>query len=348
MPIRLLFVGLSVFALINLTYAYQPDTLQRFEFSEIHMGTQFRLIFYASSEKIAKKAAKKAFAKVAKLNSIMSDYDPASELRKLCAKAGGAPIKVSQELFTILSRAKALSKSSKGAFDPTVGPVSKLWWRSRKTIKLPDDEKLREALARVGIDKMILNEETRTVQLIVEGMLLDLGGIAKGFAADAVLDVLRGFGITRAMVIAGGDVATADAPPGKSGWTVGIGPLRDPSSKPKVLLSLENLAVSTSGDIEQYVVIGGKRYSHIVDPRTGLGLSGRSSVTVVAKTCTESDSLATTVSVLGPKKGLEFLKRHNGSEAYVVREMEGHKLRTWRTSGFNKYVVSEKESQKNN
>lgn len=311
--------------------------LRRYEFSEPHMGTTFRLAFYAPSEAAAEKAAQAAFARVAELDHIMSDYKPTSELRRLCAKAGGAPVKVSPDLYNVLSRAAVLSKQSTGAFDVTVAPVVKLWRRARRTRKLPDPQELREALALVGSDKMKLDPVRRTVQLLLMDMLLDLGGIAKGYAADAVLQVLRSFGITRALVAAGGDIAVSDAPPDSSGWKIAVGPLRDPTDKPKHHLFLKNAAVSTSGDVEQFVVIDGKRYSHIVDPHTGLGLIGRSSVSVVAPTCTASDSLATTISVLGPEKGFRLIKDRPGVAVLFVRENEQGELEEIATKNFARF-----------
>jgi thiamine biosynthesis lipoprotein len=315
--------------------------LQRYEFSEPHMGTTFRLVFYAPSKAVAEKAAKAAFARIAELDDIMSDYKPASELRRLCEKAGGAPVKVSPDLYKILARSQELSQQSDGAFDVTVAPVVKLWRRARRTRKLPDPQELREALARVGSDKMKLDPVRRTVQLLLMGMLLDLGGIAKGYAADAVLEVLRSFGITRALVAAGGDIAVGEAPPDNSGWKIAVGPLRDPTDRPKHHLFLKNAAVSTSGDVEQFVVIDGKRYSHIVNPRTGLGLVGRSSVSVVAPNCTASDSLATAISVLGPEKGFRLIKDRPGVAVLFVRENEQEQLVEIATKNFARFEASQ-------
>src|SRR5207253_10014235 len=168
----------------------------------------------------------------------------------------------------------------------------------------------------VGYDKIQLNSPDRTVQLTVEGMLLDLGAIAKGYAAEAALEVLRRYGLTRALVAASGDIAAGDPPPGTRGWKVGIAPLDDPNAEPSRFVLLNHAAVSTSGDTEQYVEIDGKRYSHIVDPHTGIGVTRRSSATVVARDGTTADGLDTAVSVLGPEEGLGLIEATDGAALF--------------------------------
>src|SRR5205807_2426091 len=155
-----------------------------------------------------------AFARVASLDASMSDYRQESELMRLCAKAGGPPVRVSDELFFVLRRAEEVSRRSDGAFDVTVGPVVRLWRRARRTQKLPDRDQLAQALARVGYKNVRLDARARTVQLLKPGMQLDLGGIAKGYAADEALKALKKHGVTRALVAAGGDVAMSGPPPG--------------------------------------------------------------------------------------------------------------------------------------
>jgi thiamine biosynthesis lipoprotein len=315
-------------------------SLNRFTFTEAHMGTRFKIIVYASDEAAANQAAKAAFERIAELDGIMSDYRPASELMQLCKKAGGEPVKVSEDLFYVLSKAQQVAERSEGAFDVTVGPVVRLWRVARRTRQLPDADKLKKALDLVSYKNVRIDEKNRTVQLLKPGMQLDLGGIAKGYSADEALKVLAKHGIENALVAAGGDIAVSGAPPDARGWTIGIAPLEDPDSKPKRYLLLRDMAVSTSGDAEQHVEIDGKRYSHIVDPKTGLGLIGRQSVTVVARRGIDSDSLTKVVSVWGPKRGLEFIEQIPGVSAYVVRKTdEGEE--TYQTKDFPKLLKSE-------
>jgi thiamine biosynthesis lipoprotein len=295
--------------------------LERHTFAEPHMGTRIQITVYAADEATARRAARAAFDRVAALDGIMSDYRPTSELMRLCQQAGGEPVRVSEDLFQVLSRSQDLSRRSGGAFEVTVGPVVRLWRAARKDRKLPEAGELARARELGGFDKVKLDPKARTVQLTRAGMQLDLGGIAKGYAADAAQAVLKKHGITRALVAAGGDIVVSGPPPGREGWSVGIAPLERPG-KPARSLVLRDAAVSTSGDIEQFVEIDGKRYSHIVDPKTGLGLVGRSSVTVLAPCGTASDGLATAVSVLGPERGLKLIEETEGAAAYIVRKMD--------------------------
>jgi thiamine biosynthesis lipoprotein len=299
-----------------------PPALERFSFQEPHMGTLFRVVVYARDEASAKAAAKEAFARCAQLNAIMSDYLSTSELTRLCAKAGGPPVKVSDELFAVLSRSQQVARDSGGAFDVTVGPVVRLWREARKTRRMPAPEKLKAARALVGYENVELDEKARTVRLLKPGMQLDLGGIGKGYAADEMLKVLARHGLKSAMVVAGGDVTVGDAPPGKNGWVVAIAPIDAKKEGPRYL-TLANAAVSTSGDAEQYVEIGGVRYSHIVDPRTGIGLVGRMSATVVAPDGITADSLTKVVAILGPEKGFPVLEKERGVSGRFVRKDDG-------------------------
>ncbi len=199
--------------------------LTRHTFTEPHMGTRFRIIVYAANPDAAGKAAKDAFARIASLNATMSDYDKTSELMRLCDKAGGPPEPVSKELFFVLCRAQEVSRQSSGAFDVTVGPVVKLWRTARKLRKLPDAEKLAAARALVDWRNVRLDKDKQTVQLLKAGMQLDLGGIAKGYAADEALAVLQKHGIDRALVAAGGDIAVSGPPAGADGWRIAIATL---------------------------------------------------------------------------------------------------------------------------
>jgi thiamine biosynthesis lipoprotein len=323
----------------TLSVAVSAENLPaRFEFSQPRMGTLFRIVLYADGEPKAKQASQAAFARIAELDNIMSDYKPASELMKLCKKAGGDPVRVSADLFAVLERAQEIGRKTDGAFDVTVGPIVRLWRKARRTRKLPDAEELKRALALVGYEKMKLDPAKRTVQLLVMGMLLDLGGIAKGYAADAALEVLRGHGIRRALVAAGGDIRVGEPPPGKRGWKIGIAPLKKPADPPDHFVLLVNAGVSTAGDAHQFVEIDGKRYSHIVDPRTGQALQGRRSVTVIAANDTTADVLDTALCVLGPERGLKLIEAGNGLAALYVFENDG-KVITRPSKRFAQYQV---------
>jgi thiamine biosynthesis lipoprotein len=315
----------------------QPE-LKRFEFTQVHMGTQFRIVLYAADETVAKKAADAAFARIAELDGIMSDYRPASELMQLCKKAGGEAVPVSEDLFNAIARALEISRLTDGAFDITVGPVVRLWRRARRLMTMPDPDELGQALKLVGYKQVQIDAGNRTVRLTSKGILLDLGGIGKGFAAKEALEVLRRHGIRRALVAGGGDIVVGDAPPGASGWRIGIAPLDNPLATPSHYLSLANGGVSTSGDTEQYVVIDGRRYSHIVDPKTGLGLTARMSCTVVVTGGATADGLATGLCVLGPERGLKVIEEIDGAAAlYLIASDDGSSM--VESKRFNAFTV---------
>lgn len=286
----------------------EPASYARFEFAQLRMGTRFRIVLYAPDAPTAASAGHAAFDRIAKLDDIMSDYRPTSELMLLCQRAGGPPVKVSEDLFRVLAKSQEIAERSNGAFDVTVSPVVRLWRQARLRRELPSPQDLAQALRLLDYRNLRLDVKRHTAQLLKPGMLLDLGGIAKGDAADQAIALLKQRGIRRALVAAGGDIAVSGPPPGRTGWLIAIAPLDQPGRTPTRYFLLHNGAVSTSGDTEQHMDVGGVRYSHIIDPKTGMGLTGHSSVTVVAPDGITSDSLATAVSVLGAKQGVELIK----------------------------------------
>jgi thiamine biosynthesis lipoprotein len=296
--------------------------LVRFEFRETHMGSEFKLVLYTKEEASARRASKLVFDRVAELDRKLSDYDPESELMRLCDRAGDQPVPVSDDLFRVLARAQEISRRTNGAFDVTVNPVVRLWRRARRERRLPDPEALEKARALVGYRNVLLDDRNRTVQLAKPGMKLDLGGIAKGFASDEAIQLLKGQGIDRALVGADGDIVVSGPPPGTRGWTIAIAAL-DPKEAETRFLRLHDCAVSTAGDAERYVEIGGVRYSHIVNPKTGLGMIERASVTVVAADGATADSLDTATYVLGPEEGLPIIDATAGAAGLFLRLRDG-------------------------
>ncbi|MDW8290933.1 MAG: FAD:protein FMN transferase [Armatimonadota bacterium] len=287
--------------------------LHRYQYSQMAMGVQVTITLYAPDQATAERACAAALERIAEIEQIASDYRPDSELMRLCAQAGGAPVRVSEELFTLLQRAQALAQRTGGAFDITVGPYVQLWRRARRTGQFPTGEELREARGRVGYDKIVLDEQERTVRLLVPGMRLDLGGIAKGYALDCALRVLQQHGIHHALLEAGGDIVAGLAPPGTAGWRIRV----ENAAPERQWVYLARGAISSSGDTEQYVEHEGKRYSHIVDPRTGWGLTTRVAATVIARDGITSDSLATALCVLGKQEGMRLIRAMPGVRAYI-------------------------------
>lgn len=285
------------------------------------MGVPFRIVLYAPSRTNADAVASAAFRRIARLNDILSDYDTDSELNRLCRTAGqGVAVPVSPDLWNVLVRAQETARQSGGAFDITVRPVVSLWRNARREGKFPEARRLAEARALVGWTNLILNPSNHSAQLLLPDMRLDLGGIAKGYAVDEAMKVLQAQGIHRALVSGGGDLVVSAAPPGQKGWRIEIAPLDVPNAPGKKFVLLSHCALATSGDVFQHVELDGKRYSHIVDPRTGFGLTDHSLVTIIARDCTTADALATAVSVLGPGEGIPLVQRSRGAAAYILRK----------------------------
>jgi thiamine biosynthesis lipoprotein len=301
-----------------------PAPLRRFEFSRPQMGVPFRIVLYASDTNTAHAAAEAAFARVSALNDKLSDYEYDSELSRLSRSSGsGTNVPVSPELWLVLSRAQDLAARTDGAFDVTVGPFVSLWRKARREKRLPDPERLAEARAAVGYRHLVLDPKHRTALLRQPFMRLDLGAIAKGYAADEALKTLRLRGVRRAMVAAAGDIAAGDPPPGKTGWRIAIAALDVTNAPPERHVLIRNCGLSTSGDLFQHLEIDGVRYSHIVDPRTGLGLTDHSLITVIARDDITADSLDTAVSVLGPERGLKLVEQTGGAALHLVRKPGG-------------------------
>lgn len=293
--------------------ALPSPALERFEATEPHMGTLFRLVVYSPDVHLANQALRSAFLHISQLDSILSDYQPNSELNRLCDSAYERPITVSHDLARVLDRSLQLSRQTDGAFDVTAGPLIKLWRQARQTRRLPDPAAVAAARSRTGYTNVALNG--RAVRLLQPGMQIDLGGVAKGYAADQALRTLRSFGLTRALVAASGDIAVGLPPPDQPGWRIAVEPRPGVSRT----LVLKNAAVSTSGDTEQYIELNGTRYSHIVDPRTGLGLTDSVGVTVTARQGFDADPLATAIALVGPVRGLTLLKQTPNAAALIVQ-----------------------------
>jgi FAD:protein FMN transferase len=301
---------------------------QRFEFAQPHMGTTFRIVLYAEDPAAAERASDAAFARIADLDRRLSDYRDDSELMVACREAASRPVPLSPDVFDVLQAAQALARRTGGAFDVTAGLLTRAWRRARRIGERPSEKELAAARAATGYRLLTLEARDRSLRLAREGMRLDVGGIGKGYAADRALEVLAAHGIRRAMVAAGGDVRAGEAPPGAPGWRVAVAPLG--TERPVEDLLLVDAAVSTSGDAEQWVEIGGVRYSHMIDPRSGEPLTGRRSVTVVARDATTSDMLATAAGVLGPEDGARLVAE-TGQASLLFGLDSGHGI-GWTTS----------------
>ena len=299
--------------------------------SHVSMGTTYGIQLYGTGRGDLPLVAERAFDEVDRIDRLMSVYKRNSSVSFINRRAGREPVLVEPELFDFLQRCLAFSRQSQGAFDVTVQPLMKVWGFFGGPGRLPSERELRNALQTVGYRKLSLDPGRRTVQFLREGMALDLGGIAKGYAVDRVVSLLREYRIESALVSAGGStVFGLGTPPGKTAWRVRV---RDPVSprdpqKSALAVSLENQCLSISGSYENSFVREGVTYSHIMDPRTGRPVQGLLSVAVVAGSGMEGDALDNALFVMGPEKARSYLKRYPQVQAYyfVPREEKGWEM----------------------
>jgi thiamine biosynthesis lipoprotein len=308
------------------------------------MGTEVTVTAWDAAGTPEETAAgvEKAFRRMTDLEAVLSRHKEDSELSRLNRAAGKGPVRVSAELWTVIEAAGKAWKASGGAFDPTVGPLVLLWIRAGKENRLPSDEEIARALALVGFDKVALDPAGRMAAL-PEGFSLDLGGIAKGYIVDEAARVLREAGLGNAIVEAGGDLAAFGARPDGSAWRIGI---QDPAAGERVdarfaeILAVSGRGVTTSGHYRRFTTIEGKRYSHILDPKTGRPVSQAVlSVTVVAADAVTADGLSTAVAVLGAAKGLAMVESLGGAEALVLLAGKDGGFEVRETKGMGAYKV---------
>lgn len=265
---------------------------------------------------------KEAFALLRDLDLKLSHYRPDSEISRISQMAYESPVRVSDATFEVLVKGRQFYDITRGAFDITLLPLVKLWGFYEGRPRFPDQVRLQQALARTGTAYLILNSTTKQVRLSRPGMGLDLGGIAKGYACDRVVSLLKEKQVKGALINIGGTLygfgRRADGRP----WKVGVCHPREPGAVIATLI-LEDLALATSGDYENYFFFEGKRYSHILDPRTGMPVQGIASVSVVAPSATEADAWSTALFVLGTQQGALVLRDYPHIQALIVEEKEG-------------------------
>ena len=319
----LLVLGLDLLGIPASLLGANPP-LKKYEYSLPRMGTIFRIEMYSAQETQASKAAEAAFARAEELEQIMSDYRPDSELMRLAREGSAAPFPVSSDLYNVLAKSIRTSELSRGVFDVSVGPLVNLWRGARKTRRLPDPGEIAKAKALVDYRNIELNPANHTVFLKRAGMMLDLGAIGKGYAADQMLAVIESQGIHQAMVQAGGEVIVGDPPPGSSGWKVGVDSADGDAGEAPCTLLLHDAAVSTSGDEHQFMELNGHRYSHVINPATGWALEGESSTTVIASESVTADALCTTFSLMSVADGMRSAETLPGVSVLWVRRVGGN------------------------
>ncbi len=303
------FCKINIFLLLFYFPVLSPAQEKRYEYTENHMGSPFRIVFYAENDELAGRASRAVFDRIRQLNTIMSDYLDGSEINRLSQQSGARrAVPVSPELFAIISQSVTISRNTGGCFDITLGPVIRLWRNAMLTRKFPDTVEIKKALKKTGYKKVKQDKGTQAIRLTKNGMRLELGAIGKGYAADECIAGLRSMGITSALADAGGDLALAGPPPGRRGWKIDV-TSGDPRDSVRVL-ELAHAGIATSGATYRYLDHGGKRYSHIVDPKTGLGLTNPLRSTVIAATGSEADALSTAFAVADPAARTRILANY--------------------------------------
>ena len=309
---------------------------------QIVMGTFARVVVVAESHNAGLNCIRAAIAEINKVDKLMSDYKSKSDIGRVNEEAAEVPVAVSESTYEVLQRSIEFSRLTGGAFDITVGPLMDLFHDTKAKGVAPTPEQIAEAKSKVGFEKLKLDSENRTVQFAVEGMRLDLGGIAKGYAIDKAIEAAQRCDALGAMVDIGGDIRCFGSPPeGREHWLIAV---QDPNPDVEKIggnellltLRITDVAVTTSGDYQQYVMIEGKRQSHIINRETGKSAEGLSSVTIIADNATDADALATSVSVMGVEKGLALIEKRSGTEAILITS--GPEYEVTKTSGADKYI----------
>jgi thiamine biosynthesis lipoprotein len=306
------------------------------------MGTFARVVTVAADSNTAKGCIGAAFAEIEKVDRLMSKYRNDSEISELNRDGFKRAVKVSKSTYEVLEKSIEFSKLSSGAFDVTVGPLVDLWHSAEEANSLPTDAELQQARCRVGYDKLILDANETSVRFAVKGMRVDLGGIAKGYAIDKAVEAMQRGGAVGGMVDIGGEIRCFGLPPaGQKKWRIG---LQDPdraeaglnAGVPLSVLNLTDAAVATSGHYRRFVTIGGKRYSHIVDPESGHSSESLASVTVICPSATDADALSTAVTVMGKEKGLALIEQMPGVEAILITPAP--EFKQIQTTGAEKFI----------
>jgi len=278
------------------------------------MGTEVIIKVFGDNRAEMEQAVQEAFDEISRLERMMSNFIPTSELSRINQQAGKAPVPVSRELFSVIRTSLMFSDITEGTFDISFASVGKLW--DFRAGILPTPEAIAKQLPYVDYRKIRLNDKDSSVFLPYAEMEIGLGGIGKGYAVDRAMEVLARHGIHDAIIMAGGDMMVRGRK-GKDLWRVG---LRDPDDKNKILavLPLQDQAVSTSGDYERFFIKDGVRYHHIIDTKTGYPARLCRSVTLLAKDATTTDGLTKGVFIMGPERGMALVERLGGVEAIII------------------------------
>lgn len=333
----MIFRHICIFLLIIFTVKNTFSQLKKFQFEEKKMGSAFQLIFYDSDSIHAVNLSKIAFLIVDSLNNSFSDYLTNSEIAKINNSAGnGQSINISKDLENILLQSKAAYLKSEGAFDITIGQLTKLWRKSRIEKIMPNKVDLNIKLAAVGFKYLIIDTTKHSAKLLKKGASIDLGGIGKGYAAQKVYDFFVKNKIKKILVNAAGNMTAGEPPKGKKDWEIEIEMPSLINYSNQKIVGLQNISISTSGDAFQFVEIEGKRYAHIINPKTGLGLSYQRQVSIICENAAKADWLSTACYILTIKKALKLAEKENAE--IIIFNNSNNKIKEIKSKGFDRYL----------
>jgi thiamine biosynthesis lipoprotein len=329
------------FSLFLLTSVSAQAQLMRFSFTESKMGSPFSITLYCEDSAKAKMLSVKCFALVDSLVTIYSDYLPDSELNRLCHSAGSnTSFKCSPALFDILKLSKEAFEKSKGTFDITLGPLTHFWRKQRKEKTFPDSTLVKEKLQLTGFNKFKIDTVNQSVSLAQKGMQLDLGGIAQGYIAQKTIDILKRNKIENALVDVSGDIVCIGKPPGKTGWAIAVSVPKNEHELLSRQLILSNCAITTSGDTYQFIEHNGKRYSHLLNPSTGYGITSQKQVTIIATNGAVADWLTKACSILPVKDAKKLAQRMNAG--LLIVGSKKNKIFSYSSKKFNHFWKTSK------
>lgn len=282
------------------------------------MGNRFEISIVSHDELWANARIDDAVREIQRIEALLTTFKNDSETNHINAQAGIAPVKVSQEVFDLIQRSLRISNLTQGAFDISYGAIDKsLWNFDTQMTTLPDRAIARQMVRLINYRNVLLNEKESTVFLKEKGMRIGFGGIGKGYAAEMAKKLLIQKGVTNGIVNASGDLTTWGTQPNGQPWTIGIA---DPNAKnqPFSYLNISDIAIATSGNYEKYAIVNGKKYSHTIDPKTGLPVSGIKSVTILSPNAEIADAMATPVMVMGVKVGLDLINQMQGMACIII------------------------------
>lgn len=315
----------ALFLLVISAYAGRsnetlPDTtsqLQVFQRTLKLMGSRFDLTVVAENQAKGDEYMDLAIAEITRIERLISSWDPNSQTSMINKNAGVSPVKVDRELFNLIERAIKISKLTQGAFDISYASMDRIWKFDGSVMEMPSEEAIKQSVAKVGYQNILLDPENDTVFLKKEGMKIGFGAIGKGYAADMAKALLLKHGVTSGIINASGDLNAWGTQPDGKDWMVAI---VNPLNKNKVFswLPVRDQAVVTSGNYEKFIILNGERYTHIIDPRTGYPSKGLRSATIFTKNAELADALATSIFVMGVETGVDFVNQLKGVECIIV------------------------------